>query len=1517
MELSNLFQSKKELQLKLDKKNIEIIKNSPLFDEIWYLQQNKDVAKSGMDAAEHYYFYGGFERRDPSIFFSSDAYYKYNSDVLFNQMNPLLHYEIYGRKEHRIAIPSYHQDTSNQIHIDGALSSDNYKDLVDQAFIKHKYKLDFTSLNQFKYYISLKDNLLTAPSLLFDPKWYVENYLDIKMNGVNPFIHYCENGIYENRLPRNPKNLISTKLFFESKSNFKFDQFYIKQFAPCFPNENALLKIIEQYDVLSFDIFDTALVRNVTNLVDVFELLRIRTNISNFKELRTKAEQIARQLHYKKFFNREISLAEIYDVMSNNFGVDHSIMDLELDTEQQILRKNPYIYRIYKLAQEKGKKIIFTTDMYLPMEFIQLVLHKEGYDQYEKIYLSNELQASKETTTIQDYILNDYVDYKIIHIGDNPISDQQLMIKKGIKGIAIPQNKLFYKFAYQNNLPSSFARCILAYEIPKLENQSIHYIHGFMNGGFLTIGYLNFIEKIVKEHSINKILFCARDCDIVYKIYQKHFNTIPNSYIAISRLAIMSAFPKRFAHDLLNRFVFKYWEENKNAITLNQLLQDLGYDYLIEKLEDYDLDGFIFLRNIPKSEFELFFLDHINTIELHNKENTTNAIQYFKEIVGNAKKILVVDIGWSGTCITALQDLLKAYINPNIEVLGSLLASSDQTNVANQKANNSLFTYLCSPDHNQDLLKFFHPSQKSIKEKDLIHMPLEYLFTSTDPSLISYKYDQAKTDAKGKNYKFTYSNYVPTNSNQIEDMQQGILHFAHCWFANTSFLNLTKPLQISPYSAFEPLKKVITDPYLNCYIYKDFIYDSIPNVTNIYYKDLFDFSIVQDQARALELESTETTVSNNNNETQAKEKILFVSHDFESQGSPRSLLRTVRVAIQLGYEPIVWSLKDGIMRSRFENELKVKNIEIVSNNLTKAQIATAKACKLAYLNTVVTFNLVAQLQNVLPVVWFIREASNIIDFFNRNPNMHDCFLSFDNIYCVSNYAAKALAKYTHQPIHVLNNCVEDETFMATDYQVGSSKKIRFCQFGTIEYRKGYDLFLSAFLTLPKEYQDQAELYFAGTFINSNSEFASLLFSKIKNHPNIHYLGFIKTEEEKIKTLSSMDVIVVASRDESCSLVALEGAMLSKPLIVSSNVGAKYLVSYRNGLIFNSDDVESLRNCYIRMIEARLDLNKMGQHSRRVYEKKASMESHTKDLANLFNLNFNDQIMIPKRNNKRVLTTSSSNSSNQEFKPKIIVSLTSYPPRIKYVATTIKSLLNQTYDNYEINLWLSRDEFPNEINDLNNELKYLNDQETKLNIHFVDHNIKSHKKYLYAMQQFAHDPIIIVDDDVIYDPSLIQDLVDSYEKHPNCISANRVNLIRFTQNGQFRKYIHWQMDYTILKDQPSLRLLPTGIGGVLYPPHAIDLSYCTIDNIMENCPNVDDLWLKMLAVANNVPTVLISNNRVPKIIENSQETSLWQTNVMQDQNDHQLQKILDFLKAQGIDIEKLKQTMRNDYFAIEF
>jgi len=96
------FQLTQRLKEKMNvPKNLRLIKESGLFDEDFYLENNIDVKGSGLDAASHYLIYGGFEGRNPSEKFDSAFYLLQNPDVKSSGINPLIHFIEYGENEGR------------------------------------------------------------------------------------------------------------------------------------------------------------------------------------------------------------------------------------------------------------------------------------------------------------------------------------------------------------------------------------------------------------------------------------------------------------------------------------------------------------------------------------------------------------------------------------------------------------------------------------------------------------------------------------------------------------------------------------------------------------------------------------------------------------------------------------------------------------------------------------------------------------------------------------------------------------------------------------------------------------------------------------------------------------------------------------------------------------------------------------------------------------------------------------------------------------------------------------------------------------------------------------------------------------------------------------------------------------------------------------------------------------------------------------------------------------------------
>lgn len=204
---------------------------------------------------------------------------------------------------------------------------------------------------------------------------------------------------------------------------------------------------------------------------------------------------------------------------------------------------------------------------------------------------------------------------------------------------------------------------------------------------------------------------------------------------------------------------------------------------------------------------------------------------------------------------------------------------------------------------------------------------------------------------------------------------------------------------------------------------------------------------------------------------------------------------------------------------------------------------------------------------------------------------------------------------------------------------------------------------------------------------------------------------------------------------------------------------------------------------------------------------------------------------------------------------VTVSLTSFPTRLGSLHLVVRSLLKQTVLPERIVLYLGTDSMDSDIPQKLRNLEKLN-----FIIKTGYDDIKPHKKYFYAMQEYPDDIIITVDDDSLYDRNLVRDLLRCHEKYPEAVCARRVHRITKNADGALKKYNNWEWEYTGSRE-PSFKLFATGCGGVLYPPHIFTRETFDSESIKKHCLTTDDIWLKFMEVKNNVKVVW-SENRTP-------------------------------------------------------
>lgn len=228
-------------------------------------------------------------------------------------------------------------------------------------------------------------------------------------------------------------------------------------------------------------------------------------------------------------------------------------------------------------------------------------------------------------------------------------------------------------------------------------------------------------------------------------------------------------------------------------------------------------------------------------------------------------------------------------------------------------------------------------------------------------------------------------------------------------------------------------------------------------------------------------------------------------------------------------------------------------------------------------------------------------------------------------------------------------------------------------------------------------------------------------------------------------------------------------------------------------------------------------------------------------------------------------------------PSLVVSLTSYRARFNVVYWTIKSLMVQTLKPRHIILYLDKDVT---LDSLPNRLLRL--KKYGLEIKCICEDIKPHKKYFYAMQEFPDCAIITLDDDVMYETKTIENLYMSYKKHPDCVSAKRVSKMTKSENGKINSYNLWIGEcVTLLK--PSHSLFATGVGGVLYPPSSFSTKWFNVQEIKNNCLNADDVWLKYLEIVHGRKVVFVPGKMVHPY-SCRVESGLQNSNVGLSQND---------------------------------
>lgn len=477
--------------------------------------------------------------------------------------------------------------------------------------------------------------------------------------------------------------------------------------------ENIKQKIADKkIQVISFDIFDTLILRPFWIPSDMFSLLdsyfrKISNNETgiNFSKIRIMCEQLTRDALWSED-NQEITLDEIYKTINKQYMIPTEILEkmkqkeIELELRFCTIRKTGF--ELYQMAKELGKKVVCTSDMYLDKLTIEQILKNNNYN-IDKIFLSSEYRLTKGTGDLYTKACEEMqvLPENVIHIGDNYYSDVEVARKKGLNSEHLKKaTDVFqeYRLAdifikdlpdWQDNKSSMnflgirtmigmaankyFDNPYRTFNRESIFNADTTLI-GYYALGMHLFGIANWLIKDTMKKKYDNIAFMARDGYLPLKAYELlktiYKDAPKESYLYVSRKALIPA-------SIINRIdlyklsevinVEKYTPRKvlkyiQGSINLNKDIEE------ILKQNDIEIDNKF--KNVTKFNEFMSVVDKELFDENKNKNNLEKIKAYFNEFFRG--KSCTFDVGYSARPEMYISKLLNInldtyFININHE----------------------------------------------------------------------------------------------------------------------------------------------------------------------------------------------------------------------------------------------------------------------------------------------------------------------------------------------------------------------------------------------------------------------------------------------------------------------------------------------------------------------------------------------------------------------------------------------------------------------------------------------------------------------------------------------------------------------------------------------------------------------------------------------------------------------------------------------------------------------------------
>jgi predicted HAD superfamily hydrolase len=454
--------------------------------------------------------------------------------------------------------------------------------------------------------------------------------------------------------------------------------------------DKKLKSKLSEADVVSFDVFDTSILRALARPEDLFLLMEpaVRRRLGrlslDFAAARRTAERLARERVWEKERLPEVSLEEIYSALAESIELDpaqaREIIEMEIAAELDVCRQNPFIHELYRWCLDRGKRVAFISDTYLPETVIADILRDAGYGRYEVLLASSTSRRTKSSGELYSVARSRLgAGSKWLHVGDNLDADIKMARTHGLStwyyrrcadAFLDGQHVADAWAPATASAGNSVAQGLVANRVAQDRAASAAMQQGFWEdlgyatAGPLLVGFAEWLIAQSKLRRLDALYFLAREGVIMQRVYDRlaageEGAATETHYLYGSRRVLNIAAIRQ-----LNDDVMAFLCGGTSVLTPAQFVERAGANWR-EHLDAFRAAGFDDPHKEVRTGTDYAGLRRLfAALEGPICANATEEREVLLEYLGAigltaGRNVGLVDVGWHGTMQRSLTNILR------------------------------------------------------------------------------------------------------------------------------------------------------------------------------------------------------------------------------------------------------------------------------------------------------------------------------------------------------------------------------------------------------------------------------------------------------------------------------------------------------------------------------------------------------------------------------------------------------------------------------------------------------------------------------------------------------------------------------------------------------------------------------------------------------------------------------------------------------------------------------------------